>query len=100
MENNDKWDLVLFNDPMHSFEHVVKTLTKCIPEMDEQTAAKHAVLIHTQQRSVIFSGLKEHVEHLSDLVENELEERGEFTLPGLATEVIPNRRNKNQPDTR
>jgi ATP-dependent Clp protease adapter protein ClpS len=86
----ERWDLILYNDPMHSFEYVVDTLCKYIPLMDKETAAKHAIMIHMQQTSVIYSGLKEHVEHFSDQIQEDWEQNKKILLPPLSTEIIPN----------
>ena len=86
-------NLVLYNDPMHSFEHVVEVLEGCIPGMDREKAGKHALQIHHAQRSIIFSGLKEHVEHIHEKIESfECEEKGKILLLPLATEIVKNER--------
>ena len=87
-KNKGKWDLVLYNDPMHSFEYVVETLIECIPHMNRDKAVRHAMMIHKNQRTTIFRGEHEHVEHFAGMIENyEYEQRGKLRLPNLATEI-------------
>jgi ATP-dependent Clp protease adapter protein ClpS len=95
INNNFKdYNVVIWNDPMHSLEYVTKVLTSCIPNISEDEAIKHAYLIHTQQKAVVFSGLKEHSEHFIEMMDRyEPENKDGKLLPPLAAELRKNTRN-------
>jgi len=92
--DNKQWNIVIYNDPMHSLEYVVDVLTSIIPNMDNDDAIQHAYLIHTQQKAVVFSGLKEHSEHFIEMIDRyEPENKEGKLLPPLAAELRRNIRN-------
>ena len=90
-KKSKEYNLVLYNDPMQSFEHVVNSLQSCL-NMTIESASKHAMMIHTKSRSVIFSGLLEHVEVFHEAMESyENEVRDEVILPPLKTKIVKNK---------
>jgi len=86
-------NIVLYNDPIHSLEHVVEVLMFCIPNMTKETAIKHGNMIHLNTRSIIFSGMSEHAEHFIHMIRtHEKEERNGTILPPLTVELEENKR--------
>ena len=85
------YNLVIWNDPLHSMNYVVEVLTNVIPNTTEDEAIKYAYLIHTQQKAIVYSGMLETTEHFADLIERyEPENREGKLLPSLAAEIQRN----------
>ncbi len=89
--NFKEWNVVLWNDCFHSMEYVVEVLSSVVPDIDKDEAIKHAYLIHTQQKTVVYSGLREHSEHFVDMIEKfEPENKDGKLLPPLAVDIRRN----------
>lgn len=89
--NFKEYNVIIYNDPMHGLDFVKEVITETIPSISEDEAIKHAYLVHTQQKAIIYSGLKEHCEHYQYLIENfRPEEKDGKLLVPLAVDVVKN----------
>lgn len=61
--------LVLFNDPVNSFEHVISCLCKYLKFTEEQ-ANQCALIVHTKGKYIIKEGTQESLEPLQEILGN------------------------------
>lgn len=55
------WKVLVWNDNVNSFEHVIASLMKVI-KLDKEKAEKHTLQVHKEGCSVVWSGHKEYAE--------------------------------------
>ena len=58
-----RWLVVVHNDPVNLMPYVVIVFKKELA-MDDDEATKHMLEVHRDGRSVVWSGEREHAEHL------------------------------------
>lgn len=57
------WLVIVRNDDHNTFEHVARTLARCIPGVDYDRGMGFANRIHNSGKAVVWSGPKETAEH-------------------------------------
>ena len=58
----DHWRVIVRNDDHNTFDHVARTLSRCIPGVSLSGGYAIADLIHNQGQAVVWSGEKEPAE--------------------------------------
>lgn len=53
--------VLVWNDEVNTFEHVISCLMKII-KMDKEKAEKHTLQVHKEGRSIVWSGHREYAE--------------------------------------
>jgi ATP-dependent Clp protease adaptor protein ClpS len=57
------WLVIVRNDDHNTFEHVARTLARCIPGIDYDRGMALANKIHSSGRAVVWRGMREPAEH-------------------------------------
>lgn len=57
------WLVIVRNDTHNTFEHVARTLSRCIPGVDYGKGMALANQIHGSGQAIVWSGQKEPAEH-------------------------------------
>jgi ATP-dependent Clp protease adaptor protein ClpS len=57
------WLVIVRNDDHNTFEHVARTLSRCIPGVDYSKGMALANQIHNSGRAIVWTGMREPAEH-------------------------------------
>jgi ATP-dependent Clp protease adaptor protein ClpS len=57
------WLVIVRNDDHNTFEHVARTLARCIPGVDYNRGMALANRIHNSGRAIVWTGMREPAEH-------------------------------------
>ncbi|MGB3099586.1 MAG: ATP-dependent Clp protease adaptor ClpS [Solirubrobacterales bacterium] len=57
------WLVIVRNDSHNTFEHVARTLSRCIPGIDYSKGMAFANQIHGSGQAIVWSGQREPAEH-------------------------------------
>lgn len=70
LEPDNLWAVILWNDDINTFQHVIETLCKVL-DMDPKRALKHAVAVHTTGKSAVACRPKEEAQLIVEQILSE-----------------------------
>lgn len=63
MDNLERWQLIVYNDNIHTVTHFVKSISTVIPKISKNLISKYCLLIHEHGSASVYIDSLEHIEH-------------------------------------